>query len=658
MTTTNDGPAEIKMKTESENGESSTPPNPQPVAQEEEAHLTHSFEFRLSDKTDAMITCNKAGSVEDVLKRSSQFRQDAKKHKDKELVILKDGKAISSDFPCSLIEKNKRLILKYVKAVNKPEKKVSGCVTSRKEEPSSNLVMFHVLVKGGKNVVKILRNPALETEFQIQEVTIYAYKGEKVKHALQRDGHFLSTIFEKNCALFEKSTEVTTEMSNLVDDLGGKTFKIILLDKSSPPDSQPGSLDDAYITHSDSQGCGPDESQGPSQQSIPTDLENNVVPEEKPKLYGVMVPQFVLGPIPDSKNLYSQLSSEFKDSMKGRKTQVPSLSHIQNALRVEYGKNDDTCREVKTMKKLMELSDSVCQVRINGRPAGSGFLLFDKFVLTNAHVIENIPNHVSGQLNERVTVHFSFNDLEQPEGGSVVVEEVVGYEYCRDVSPCDWALLKLSANENFRPLVAHFGFLPKSGAICIIGHPNAGVKKIDPCLIVPTENRTQVVKRHEVENQGNIQLITSQFFEKTTISVQQQNQPLMYESCFYHGSSGSPVFDDHCNVVAMHTGGYGYSSTKEQTSVIEYGYPLSDIMEHMIIHLVEKEKFDVLKVFFTCGFAQRDIILRNVKKLVDSRNRTLFKDVVNNPLNITDTTLKELFEFFSHTEAPVQMEIN
>ncbi|XP_051793427.1 serine protease FAM111A-like [Acanthochromis polyacanthus] len=656
MTTTNDGPAEIKMKTGSENGESSTPPNLQPVAQEEEAHPTHSFELRLTNKSVAKITCNKAGTVEDVLKRSSQFRQDAKKHKDKELVIIRDGKAISSHFPCSLIE-NERLILKYVKAINKPKKEVSSRVSFRKEEPSSNLVMFHVLVKGGKNVVNILKNPALKTE--IQEVTVYAYKGEKVKHALQRDGHFFSTIFKKNCALFEKSTEVTTEMSNLVDDLGGKTFKIILLDKSSPPDSQPGSLDDAYITHSDSQGCGPDESQGPSQQSIPTDVENNNRPAKKPKLRLATKPEFVLREIPDSKNLCLQLSSKFKVSVKGMKTQIPRLSRIQNLLRVEYGKNFETCKEVKTWKKLMELSDSVCQVRIKGKPEGSGFLLFDKFVLTNAHVIKDNYNVASGQLNERVTVHFSFDDLEQPEGGSVVVEEVVAGEYYRDVSPCDWALLKLSANENLpRPLSAHFGFLPKSGAICIIGHPNGGVKKIDPCLIVPTENRTQVVKRHEVENQGNIQLITSQFFKNTEISVQQKERALMYESCFYHGSSGSPVFDKHCNVVAMHTAGYPYYSTKEQTSVIEYGYPLSDIMEHMIIHMVERRRFDVLKDFLTCGFAQCDNILRNVKKLVDSRNRTMFKNVVNNSLNITDTTLKKLFEFFSHTQAPVLMEIN
>ncbi|XP_023144543.2 serine protease FAM111A-like [Amphiprion ocellaris] len=656
MTTTKDGPAEIKMKNGSENGERSPSLNLQPFAQEEEAHPTHSFELCFSNKSVTTITCDKAGTVEDVLKRSSQFRRDAEKRKGKELVILRDGKAISLHFPCSLI-RNERLILKYVKAVNNPTKGVSSRVTSCKEDPSSNLVMFHVLVKGGKNVVNILKNPALKTE--IQEVTVYAYKGEKVKQALKRDAHFLSTIFRKNCALFERSTEINIEMSNPVDDLDGKTFQIILLDKSSPPGSQSSSLDDAYITPNDSQGYDPDESQDSLQQSIPTDLENNHVPEEKPKLRLATELENVLREIPGSKNKYAQLSSKFKDSMNGRKTQVPKLSRIQNLLRVEFEKNAETCREVKTEKKLMELSDSVCQVRINGTPIGSGFLLFANFVLTNAHVINNIYNDVSGQLNGRVTVNFSFYDLEQTVGGSVEVEEVVGYEYNPDVPPRDWALLKLSANENLpRPLAAHVGILPKSGAICIIGHPDGGVKKRDSCLIVATENRSQVVERHYVENQGNIQLITSQFFKNTAKYVEQIKQALMYETCFYGGSSGSPVFDKHCNVVAMHTGGYLYPSTRGDTSVIEFGYALSDIMEHMIIQMVEREKFNVLKDFLTCGSTQRDNILMNVKKLVDSRNLTTFKNAVNNSVNITDTTLKGLFEFFSHVEAPVPMDIN
>lgn len=80
----------------------------------------------------------------------------------------------------------------------------------------------------------------------------------------------------------------------------------------------------------------------------------------------------------------------------------------------------------------MELSHSVCQVRINGKPQGSGFLMFNRFVLTNAHVIKDFCND-NGRLNERVTVTFSYESLEQNDG-LIDVEEVSGYDYSPDVS--------------------------------------------------------------------------------------------------------------------------------------------------------------------------------------------------------------------------------
>lgn len=202
-----------------------------------------------------------------MLKRQPQFIEAAEKNKNKELVIIRDGKAISSHFPCSLI-KNERLTLKYIKVVGKPKKPI----LRQRKGPSGELVMFHVRVKGGKNVVKIMRNPVLQT--LVQEITVYAYKGEKVKHALKRDGRFLDIIFKKTCELSHTSTEVTTDMSSLVDDLDGENFKITLLNKSAPPDSQPGSLDDAYVMQNEAQIPDADGNQSPSQLATTTESGN------------------------------------------------------------------------------------------------------------------------------------------------------------------------------------------------------------------------------------------------------------------------------------------------------------------------------------------------------------------------------------------------
>ncbi|XP_075957235.1 serine protease FAM111A-like [Anarhichas minor] len=628
------------------------------LKQEEEPHETHSIKWWW-DKKGTSITCNKARTVESLLKRSPEFTKIANRNKNKELVIVRDGKAISSHFPCSLI-KDEQLTIKYVKAVDGPQQPPSGSDRCQRKRPSSELVMFHLLTKGGTNVVRIMRNPATRNYFD--EMTVYAYRGEKVKRALKRDGRLRNIVFTKNCALSTPITEVKTEMSDLVD-LDGKTFRIILLDKSSPPASQSSSLDDAYTTQNESQRCDSEGSRDPLQQSTAAESVNVNTPKQKAGLDGQKAPEIMFREIANSKKMLSYLSSQIKDLVKGKK--VSRRSRIQNLYRVEYGKNAQTCREVKTMKTLMELSNSVCQVRVNDRAEGSGFLLFDKFVLTNGHVLKNIYNERTRQLTEKVTVHFSFESLGQEDSGALV-EQVAGFEHGHDVSghQHDWALLRISAHQKLpEGLLTHFGFLPQSGGICIIGHPGEGVKKIDPCFIVPTENFNQVVERHCLENpegvlphnshysenNAPIQLITPRSFEG--VKNDQENR-LNYNTCLTFGSSGSPVFDDHCNVVAMHSGGFPYRNARgECRSVIEFGYHLSGIIERIIVQMVERRRGDVLKKYLACGYKHQQQMMANVKKLVESRNLSSFRNVPTN-----DEILKAFFEFFSQREDPVPMD--
>ncbi|KAM7374529.1 hypothetical protein PAMP_007180 [Pampus punctatissimus] len=577
----------------------------------------------------------------------------AKKNQNKEMVILRDGKAISSHFPCCLIKKE-RLIVNYVKAVDNMKKVARGPGLLRRKGPRGELVMFHVLTKGGKKVVKIMRNLAIQAKYQ--EITVYAYKGENVKQALKRDGRFLSIVFKKNCALSHTSTEVNTEMSNLVDDLDGKTFKIILLSRSSPLESQPGSLDDDYMVQSESRRTDSDENQTLSEQSTTTQSVND---DAKKNIHE----------IPNSETMVQHLSSEFKGVVNQMKN-GPKLSRVQNRFHVEFGKNAQMLAEVKTMKKLMQLSDSVCQVRIDGCAEGSGFLLFDKFVLTNGHVVKNFYHASKGQLEERLTVHFSYESIDQMEGeqqsgAKVVVEEIVAADYSYDVSGnmCDWALLRLRADQALpNGLLKHFGFLPQCGGICIIGHPDGGVKKYDPCFVIPSHERNQIMEKHNLENPGdegvesffgvsNIQMVTRNFFECLPY--------LTYETCFYFGSSGSPVFDKHCNVVAIHTGGYPYQNAKgRDPTVIEYGQPLSIIIECIIVQIVEKGRLDVLKEYLACDYAQHQNIMTGLKKLVESRNLTAFKNASNKSVDADDERLKMFFQFFSQTEDPVPMDIS
>ncbi|XP_074528699.1 serine protease FAM111A-like isoform X2 [Halichoeres trimaculatus] len=624
------------------------------IKPENEPHETHSFLWIGSDKIPTNWTCNKAGTIEDSLKRSAAFRKEAEKNKTKELVLQREGKAISPHFPCCLI-KDERLTVRYIKAsgqLKQTDENHASAIHKRKCL-TGNPVIFHVLTKGGENTKKIMKNKEFPKKFQ--EVTVYAYEGEKVRHVLKRDGRFLKTVFQQNCALLEKGTDIKTEMIDSVDELDGKTVKIIKIDKNSPPQS----LEDAYVMEGESQRSDSDENQDHQQQSTTAETVNSGAKKEKPKQFVTFQPEI----IPNSENVKKHLSSQIKNMIKRMKTE----RDMKNFFHVEYGKNSQTCREVKTVKTLMELSNSVCQVRINGNPGGTGFLLFDKFVLTNGHVIKNIYDMSTGQLSEEVTVHFSFESLNQVETGAKV-EEVVGFEYWSDPSghKYDWALLRVSADQELpRPLLNHFGFLPKSGAICIIGHPDGGVKKLDPCWIIPTDERSKVLGKHSqknpegilVECNNIIQLVTTQYFEGMMQSLQHEGHILTYGSCFAHGSSGSPVFDEHCNVVAMHSAGYEYGKISgEKKRVIEFGYPLSSILEHMLIQIVEMGRLDVLKAFLATNCTQHPKIQANVKKLVESRIPVVFRNAVNNSLHADDEILKGFFEFFTMKEQPVPMD--
>ncbi|XP_005813348.2 protein FAM111A-like [Xiphophorus maculatus] len=610
---------------------------------DQELHLTHSFLWRWNEKDFNNMTCNKAGTVEESLKNSPKFAKTAEKNKEKELII-RDGKAISPHLPCTLIKKGDRLTVKYVKAVERPKKPIGAYVSLCRNKPPSNLVMFHVLTKGGKNIVRIMKNSALRA---FQEISVYAYKGERVKAALKRDGRLHSSIFKKNFVLSNKSTSVKTELSNPVDELNDETFQIILLDKSDPPPSLPGSLDEAYLMSNEGQGQ--------------FEAENNITVKQKLEPNQEMTPRNLVLEIPNSKRTQNQLFFQFEEFVKGIKTQVPTLSHFQNLFRVDFGQSTQMCSEVRTMKRLMRLSDSAGQVRINGHPNGSGFLLFGNYAFTNGHVVKDIYDEQRSQFNERVSVHFSYESVDQTEGALDVLE-LVCFELKPDVPGGDWALLKLSAHQRLPPgLLEHIGFPPKDGGICIIGHPEGGVKKIDPCLIVPSQNRLQVVERHYRENQGPVQFVTRSFFEGVATSVDRKSF-LTYESCFYYASSGSPVFDKHCNVVAMHSGGYIYCSANGETkSVIEFAHPLLAIMERLIIQMVVREKFDMLKEYLAFSYAQHEIVMEGVKNLVEKENLIEFKNAINNLLtvsNLNDMALNKFLKFFSQNHEHVPMEIS
>uniref|UniRef100_A0A4W5L4Q6 Serine protease n=1 Tax=Hucho hucho TaxID=62062 RepID=A0A4W5L4Q6_9TELE len=454
---------------------------------------------------------------------SPEFKNMTKKNQGMEVVIQREKEprgAVSTHFPCHLIDNNELMTVSFIKDPNGSYSDTQG--RSKQSKPQKRqpdkLMALCVETEGGKAIKrKVMKNPELKKK--VKYVCVYGYKGETVKQALRRDGRFDKTILKTRCVLSEPETSVDTEMSQPVDGLDRKSRKgemLVVKVKRIGRVSQP----------------------------QPDNGSSQVVKQKRQE-------------IPNSKEILNILRSQYAGlvaHMKDREN-LKKPSDVQQFFRVEFGKKTQSFQEVKKVKRLIELSASVCQVRIGGTATGTGFLLFDKFILTNAHVVQQIYEQISNMLQQSVTVTFDFEDLDEKTQQIPVKSEVVAYG--KDYSGyVDFALLELRA-ELRSPCL--------QGGICIIGHPDGGVKKKDPCFIIQHGDREQAVEKHVTENKELFHVINNRFFQENwnVTHLLRDTENITYDTCFFHGASGSPVFNEYCQLTAMHTGGYSYQATDQ-----------------------------------------------------------------------------------------------
>lgn len=594
------------------------------------------------------MTCNQKGTITDVLNSTNAFKKLRARNDKKELVILKEGRAISTHFPCCLIG-DETLKINYVK---KEDEEMDKRNSPSIETQSGNVIVFHLCASGAENTRRILKN--LKIKPIADEITVYAYEGETVENALRRDGRLREAVFEGNCGLTRVDADQICEFSNIVYNMNDKHFKICMGQKmiqESLPRGQAGSIGEADM---------PNEGDQDLSQLPPTTETGNESPQKKKREQNECMSLLdVVCEIPKSEGIMGELSQEFIEAMKAMNISVNksnSFSLMQKHLHVEFTKNEKACREVKVMKKMMELSNVVCFV--NSTAKGTGFLLFDRFVLTNYHVIKGDLSK-NGTLQRKVTVNFLFEEINSSSLKDEVVKEVVAFRCLADesVRSYDWALLELDENPDInRPcLLKHFGYLPPSGGLCIIGHPDLRVKMIDPCYIIPATECGRVVKKHRAE--GCTQWVGRNFFQEVEREITKRKNIVRYKTCFYFGASGSPVFDNNCKVVAMHSGGYRHpKATKKSQGIIEFGYLLSNILEDMIIKLVEEKRLDVLGKFFSVKCGQKQNIMDGVKKVVEGRHYPGFQDALQSDEVTNNEELKGFLDFIcQEQERPMEV---
>uniref|UniRef100_A0A672LWP7 Uncharacterized protein n=1 Tax=Sinocyclocheilus grahami TaxID=75366 RepID=A0A672LWP7_SINGR len=432
------------------------------------------------------VACDTSKTVLDALNTNKIFRKIQKDNKEKEMVIQRSKgavprAAVKTDFPCCLIESHELLDISFIKNHGNvaTKKKTTGRLSFSNE--SKSLVIFYIKTKGGKKVTRLMKNNELKKK--VEDVCVYAFKEDKLNAALRRDGRFINAIFKKQCALYNLESETKYEMSKTVDNLDENHFEIIVI----------------------------------------SDKNQNTMKSTNPATNSPKI-------IPHSKEILAILRAQFKDLLETLKQRenLKNKSDIQKFYRAEYDKCVQSFLEVKKVKQLMRLSDSVCQIRVEG---------------------------------STFTAVFGYEDLEAKETKCVPVKEhLAAYHHGKtNTGPyLDFALLELKDADEIADcpgLLRRYihGPPPNCGGICIVGHPGEGVKKMDPCFIIGKENLQEAADKHISENVNFIHVMTQQSLAE---KWEMHDNQIIYNSCFFHGSSGSPVFDEDGYLIGVHTGGY------------------------------------------------------------------------------------------------------
>ncbi|KAM4564987.1 serine protease FAM111A-like [Fundulus diaphanus] len=278
----------------------------------------------------------------------------------------------------------------------------------------------------------------------------------------------------------------------------------------------------------------------------------------------------------------------------------------------KFGKIEQYFSEVHTVRELVRLNESVCLLEIKENKSdfkvqGTGFVLFDNFVLTNAHLFEKWQKSGIQNWWEYFTITAKFN-FEKQDGSESESEtrsertwQAKGVLGNNDL---DYALLELTC-ESQTPgqtatvppgLLERFGLVPEpndDGGACIIGHPGGGVKKMAPTHVMRKENREQAVEQ-------NLQSYRDDLFTVYSINYQIKRDPyadihVTYNSCMYHGSSGSPVFDAYGRVFGLHSGGLFFDKPIAGHIVIEYAFPLLKVFENLLDEMRNNGREDLLE---------------------------------------------------------------
>ena len=223
----------------------------------------------------------------------------------------------------------------------------------------------------------------------------------------------------------------------------------------------------------------------------------------------------------------------------------------------------------------------VCRVELNGRAAGTGFLVGPDAVLTNYHVLESVLTGATPP--SAVACRFDYKVLSD---GSRLEGTVVGLhpaDWNTDASPpsaaertvspdeppptadeLDFALVKLARPLANEPASAKGGAeAPRRGWVTVPLFPSAFLK-----------NTPLMIAQYPDGNPLKLAVDT-----EAVLGTNAAGNRVRYATNTDHGSSGSPVFDMDWKLVALHH--LGDPAVSSMPAKYNQGVPIAKIRERL-----------------------------------------------------------------------------
>nr|XP_006825608.1 PREDICTED: protein FAM111A-like [Saccoglossus kowalevskii] len=430
------------------------------------------------------------------------------------------------------------------------EKKVQPKVTEYRrqlEQGDSYLGIFYVsyVDKHKPNRMVTFLN---HCHYKNQLVGVMVIQDDTLSDALTRDGRFTEKI--RNCELRETSAgENNVSLDQQASSYIGKIFSVIWLGAK-----QGGSSRIASVSHG-------------RPQQIDRSVDANFILsklgeiEDTAKEVRKVLQQ--TKPKATANNVRNRLSNLFSSTF----TAIPLniLNHLQ--------------KSVGIIKWPHSMNSTV-------------FRLGSKYIITNYHVVRLIYDAMRANPFRPNDVTISFNFVSTQHSLTKYTLRYEGMKFnmpfFSEIEDLDYAILELDIDEDMEidvqdtngisdhnkdqqipaSLTGNLGQIPSEhSAINILGHPQGQAMLLDARC---TTNITSLNK---------FPVYYQKSFSLDDIMVSSDTRRINYETCLFHGASGSPVFTNEGIIIALHTRGFPFTET-DNHYVFEQGVSIFEIMKH------------------------------------------------------------------------------